>query len=215
MKLNAAGTDMNASMYDTLVYPAGCVHQDGKSMDMECEIICLWVDMPQLKLERPILMREHNRFIRDLFLMIHAEKERGDSVPQMTENAIRLLLMTILRDQSEIPEQEQFLNDVMLYIDRHYSERITLEMLAEHSHISRSYLTRRFRQYTGETVINYVNRLRVQYAREMLVGTDKNIAEIAWDVGFESPKYFHRIFRKQTGESPAGFRRRNKQTMGG
>ena len=197
MKLTAAGTNMNASMYDTLVYPAYCIHQDGKNLDQHCEIICLWVDIPELKLDRIILMHERNRYIRDLFQFIYAEQHREKRVPFMVENAIKLLLMTILRDESEMPEGEQFLNQILQYIDRHYNERMTLEQLSTRFHISKSYLTRRFRQYTGETIINYINKLRVQYAKEMLISSDQSVAEISWSIGFESPKYFHRVFKRE------------------
>lgn len=209
MKLTAAGSNLNASMYDTLVYPANCIHQDGKNLEMNCEIICLWVDIPELKLDKIILMHERNRNIRDLFLFVYNEQHRENPMPYMIEDALKLLLMTILRDQSEIPEGEQFLGQVIQYIDRHFSEKITLEQLAKRTHISKSYLTRRFRQFTGETIVNYINKLRIQYAREMLVNSEKNITEIAWAVGFDSPKYFHRVFKKETGESPAAFRRRH------
>ena len=209
MKLTAAGSNLNASMYDTLVYPANCIHQDGKNLEMNCEIICLWVDIPELKLDKIILMHERNRNIRDLFLFVYNEQHRENPMPYMIEDALKLLLMSILRDQSEIPEGEQFLGQVIQYIDRHYNEKITLEQLAKRTHISKSYLTRRFRQFTGETIVNYINKLRIQYAREMLVNSEKNITEIAWAVGFDSPKYFHRVFKKETGESPAAFRRRH------
>ncbi|MBO7711630.1 MAG: helix-turn-helix domain-containing protein [Lachnospiraceae bacterium] len=207
MTLTAADTSMNASVYDTLVYPANYMHQDGKNLAPVSEIICFWVDIPELVLDKIILMHEGNRNIRDLFLMIYEEQHRNPPNPYLVESAIKVLLMMILRDQSEIPEGEQFLNEIIQYIDRHYNERITLEQLAQRTHISKSYLTRRFRQFTGETVVTYINRLRLQYARELLINTDRNISEIAWDVGFESPKYFHRVFKRETGMSPAGFRR--------
>ena len=195
MKLTAAGSNLNASMYDTLVYPANCIHQDGKNLEMHCEIICLWVDIPELVLDKIVLMHERNRTIRDLFLFIWHEQHRPSPMPFMVENAVKLLLMNILRDQDEMPEGEQFLNQVIQHIDRHHSEKITLEQLAQQTHVSKSYLTRRFRQFTGETVVNYVNKLRVQYAKDLLINSDMNITEIAWDVGFESPKIFSSCFQ--------------------
>ena len=211
LRLNASGTSLSASTYDTLVYPANCIHQDGKNLEETCEIICLWVDIPELVLDKTVLMHERNRDIRNIFLYIFDEWHKENRIAYLVENAIKMLLMTILRDQSEIPEGEQFLTQVFQHIDRHYNERITLEELSARTHISRSYLTRRFRQYTGETVVTYINRLRIQNARELLIQSDKSITEIAWEVGFESPKYFHRLFKRETGEAPAAFRRRNRK----
>ena len=72
-------------------------------------------------------------------------------------------------------------------------------------------LHRRFKQQTGMTVIAYVNRLRTETAKRLLTATDHSVSEIAYQVGFESPKYFCRTFRNQTGESPAAFRKRRER----
>ncbi len=205
--LSAGGTNMKASMYDTLVYPAGCDHEDGKNFEMNCEIICFWVDIPGLVLDKPILMHERNTYIRELFLFIFDEKHRENSHPYLLEYALKMLLISVLRDQTEIPESERFLGQIIPYIDRHYDRRITLEDLADRVHISKSYLTRRFRQYTGTTVVTYINRRRVEAAKVLLVETYDNTAEIACRVGFESPKYFYRVFKSEVGISPAAFRK--------
>ena len=205
--LDVEGTRLNASMYDTLVYPAACEHQDGMNFEMDCEIICFWVDIPELVLDGPILMHERNRNVRDLFLFIYEEQHRENPLPYLIENAIRMLLMSVLRDRSEIPDIEQFLNQIIPFIDRHYEKRITLEELARRVHISKSYLTRRFRQYTGTTIITYINKRRVEAAKALLIESEETTAEIAYRVGFESPKYFHRVFKKEVGISPAGFRK--------
>ena len=212
--LNVAGTRLNASMYDTLVYPAFCEHEDGKNFEMDCEIICFWVDIPELVLEKPILMHERNRTVRELFLMIYEEQHREHPLACLTEHAIRMLLMSVLRDQSEMPDVEQFLGKIIPYIERHYQNRITLEDLADRVHISKSYLTRRFRQYTGTTIITYLNKRRIEAAKVLLIETDCSAAEIAWQVGFESPKYFHRVFKKETAMSPSGFRKIYKVRSG-
>lgn len=57
------------------------------------------------------------------------------------------------------------------------------------------------------TVVSYINHLRIEAAKQLLASTDSSASEIAWQVGFESPKYFHRIFKAETGESPSAFRR--------
>lgn len=74
-------------------------------------------------------------------------------------------------------------------------------------HISKSYLSRQFKRQTGMTVIGYVNRLRVEAAKRLLTGSELRVDEIAYQVGFESPKYFYRVFKAAAGASPAAFRK--------
>ena len=202
------GMRLNASIFDTLVYPAGCEHLDGKNLEMDCEIICFWVDMPELVLDKPILMHERNRDVRSLFLFIYEEEQRRDRMPYVIENAIKLLLMIILRDQNESDSREPFLSRIIAYIGRHYTEKITLDELAAIAHVSRSHLTRKFRQHTGTSIVSHINRLRVEAAKELLISSSLYSNEIAYRVGFESPKYFYRVFKKETGVSPAAFRTR-------
>ena len=208
--VNVDGMRLNASIFDTLVYPAGCEHLDGKNLEMDCEIICLWIEMPELVLDKPILMHEKNRDVRSLFLFIYEEWQRADKIPYVVENAIKLLLMIILRDRDANDGRELFLNRIISYIDRHYTERITLDELAEVAHVSRSYLTRRFRQHTGTSIVSHINSLRIGAARELLINSSFNSTEIAYRTGFESPKYFYRVFKKETGFSPAAYRARYK-----
>jgi len=190
--LEVGGRRVDASIFDTLVYPANCAHFDALSGERRREIICLWVELPELVFERPLLLHEQGGMLRELFKMIHAEGSKRESDPYIVEYLLKLLLTAIVRQA---------------YIHEHFAEKLTLEALASLAHISVSYLTRKFRQYTGTTVVCYVNRLRVEAAKRLLIATDGNAAEIAWQVGFESPKYFHRVFKVETGESPTTFRR--------
>ena len=60
---------------------------------------------------------------------------------------------------------------------------------------------------TGMSVIRYVNRLRVEASKRLLIGSKLRVNEIAYQVGFESPKYFYRVFKAAAGASPAAFRK--------
>lgn len=81
--------------------------------------------------------------------------------------------------------------------------------LQEIAHMSRSNLMRVFRQATGQPPIEYLVRLRIQKAMELLRSTDLSITEIAMEVGFGDSNYFARQFRRALGESPREFRKRN------
>ncbi len=206
--LEVSGTQMSISLFDTVVYPARWEHQEAATAEQQREIICLWVDLPELVLEAPIQTRDSEDTIGALFRAVHQEAKRTNPEPYILEYAVKLLLTTILRSQCEDRSRGGFLTYVLQYIHAHYTERITLDQLADLEHISKSYLSRQFKHQTGMTVITYVNRLRIEAAKGLLTATEYSVNEVAYQVGFESPKYFCRAFRSQTGESPAVFRKK-------
>ena len=136
----------------------------------------------------------------------------ADEGKEEAEYALKLLLTCVLRGHSEAMAHELAPAYALQYIHAHYTEHITLDQLAALEHISKSYLSRQFRQRTGMTVIAYVNRLRIEAAKRLLTASDKGVNESAYQVGFESPKYFYRTFRNLTGVSPAAFRRQYSRT---
>ena len=146
--------------------------------------------------------------------MIYREAKRDNPEPILLEHALKTLLIMLLRNQSEAKDAEGALVYVLQYIHSHYMEQITLERLADMEHISKSYLSRQFKRQTGMTVITYVNQLRVEAAKHLLIGSQMRVNEIAYQVGFESPKYFYRMFKALTGDSPAAFRRKYRSSAG-
>lgn len=100
------------------------------------------------------------------------------------------------------------LRPVLSYIASHCDGKIYMESLAEMIHVSPDYFTRMFRDSIGKTPVDYINRLRVGRALQLLVETDDPLASIAEQVGFCNGNYFHKIFKQYMGESPLAFRHR-------
>jgi transcriptional regulator GlxA family with amidase domain len=67
---------------------------------------------------------------------------------------------------------------------------------------------RRFTNATGLTLIAYVQRLRIEDAKRRLERTDAPIEEISWQVGYEDPAFFRRLFKRMTGLAPGAYRKR-------
>src|SRR5690606_19381370 len=86
--------------------------------------------------------------------------------------------------------------------------KIRLRELAELMGMSDSRFSRYFKQTMHQSPLAYMHRLRVEKAAELLRETDRNILDIALELGFEHPGYFIRRFREQTGMTPAEYRRR-------
>ena len=86
-------------------------------------------------------------------------------------------------------------------------DKITVGNLASLCHCNESYLSRIFKKQTGININIYINKVRIEYAKEMLTHTAKPISLIALDIGFNDPNHFSRIFAQLIGNSPNEYRR--------
>lgn len=92
------------------------------------------------------------------------------------------------------------------YIEHHLSEDISLSVLAEQVYLNPVYLSRAYKQKTGQNISKYIADCRIQKAKDMLKSPNLKINEIAYGIGYESPAHFSRIFKKATGYSPIEYR---------
>ena len=95
---------------------------------------------------------------------------------------------------------------VVEYIDKNYGERITLKELSKVMNLNEYYFCRFFKKVMGNTVMDYLNFVRVSKAEKML-RTSMTISEVSYNVGFSSLSYFNRIFRKYKFCSPSAYKK--------
>jgi AraC-like DNA-binding protein/ligand-binding sensor protein len=94
------------------------------------------------------------------------------------------------------------------YVASHQSDPIKLEEIARAVNVSTFHFCRRFKQTTGLTFVQYLNRTRIEKAKILLHDNSLRISEIAYDIGFQTLAHFNRIFRKLVGCSPTEYRSR-------
>lgn len=99
------------------------------------------------------------------------------------------------------------IKDITIYIEEHYSEKITLEMLANEANISVFYLSHIFRQYTNQTPIEYLNQYRLSTAANLLKTTDDSIMDISFECGYNNVSYFNRAFKSKYNMTPKEYRK--------
>ncbi|QNK54459.1 AraC family transcriptional regulator [Paenibacillus sp. PAMC21692] len=97
-------------------------------------------------------------------------------------------------------------DEIMAWIERHYSEPFQLDKLAAELHMSGSYLSRLFRQETGSSITGYLAARRIQQACSLLRGSDKPIELIGQQVGLPNVSYFIQLFKRTMGISPHQYR---------
>jgi len=98
------------------------------------------------------------------------------------------------------------LEKVLNYIDQNFVERITTEDLCEQISLSTSNLIKLFKKNLGLTPIGYINKVRVNRAKELLLHSQRSVKEIAYETGFSDEFYFSRVFKKVEGQSPRDFK---------
>ena len=109
---------------------------------------------------------------------------------------------------------------VVVQIERllknHFAQKIlkekglpTVKYLAEQVHLSPSYLSDLLKNETGKNAQEHIHFYLIEEAKNYLLNSDKNINEIAYNLGFEYPQYFNKLFRQKTGKTPTEYRNLN------
>ena len=125
-------------------------------------------------------------------------------------------LLNILTAISNVvnPTQKSYYPEMykqILYdIEKHYFEKITLSSLTNKFSISVSTLRRYFKKYADTSPMEYINDLRLEKAKFMLIESDMQISEISYSVGFDDALYFSKFFKNKTGLSPKEFRKKHQ-----
>lgn len=95
---------------------------------------------------------------------------------------------------------------IIEYLNRHYSERVTIGDIAREIGLNPHYMCNLFKMTAGDTIISCLNRVRIEKSKELLVTTMLKISDICNTIGFENEHYFSKVFRKHQGTSPGRFR---------
>ncbi|WP_426349033.1 helix-turn-helix domain-containing protein [Alloiococcus sp. CFN-8] len=98
------------------------------------------------------------------------------------------------------------IHDAVEYIKQNYDCRLTLKEISEYVCISPSYLSRIFKQKTGNSLNNFINAIRVEKAKALLDNTDYKVCEVCEKSGFLSAKYFSQVFKKLEGMTPMEYK---------
>lgn len=96
--------------------------------------------------------------------------------------------------------------EVVDYIEKNLSRNITVDELSRIVHFHPNYFTRFFKDHIGYSPIQYINKLRLDKAKQLLRSTTLSVKEITDLIGFNDPSYFSRLFKKNTGLSPLEYR---------
>ena len=142
-------------------------------------------------------------------ITVNDEKETG--YPLRTRILLLELIEYLMKEnlflQADFGNTTDMQRELITYIQKHYTEKITLRMLAEEFHLSEKYVSWYFKEHFSISFMQYVLHLRMSKAKDMLVSTDLPITEVALSCGYPSVNLFIRNFKEVHGVTPLQYRK--------
>lgn len=165
---------------------------------------------------QPVIRPKDSSPYTGLLTEIYAIASSDDYIRDMRINEKLNMLLTHLMSESWHPEVTQAgdggygakrdIQQIKAYVDEHYKEKITLDLVSETFFINKYYLARLFKEQYGMSLNTYLQQVRITHAKHMLRFTDEKIETIGMECGMGELSYFSRIFKKVEGVSPREYR---------
>jgi two-component system response regulator YesN len=106
--------------------------------------------------------------------------------------------------------QNLMIHKVKEYVNENYNRKITLNEVAQLVHLNKNYFCKVFKKVTGDNLVNYITRVRVEHATDLLLHTDKKIYEVAMEVGFLDYHHFCKTYKEYTNVTPSDVKKINE-----
>ena len=119
-------------------------------------------------------------------------------------------LLAILQTCAANTKPSGKISDILEYINQNYRTIEGIDQVAQQFFLSRYYLCRFFKQYTGLSVMEYLNHIKVKNACMQITANQDSLTHVCFDCGFHSYSNFCNTFKKLTGYSPMQFKKRNQ-----
>lgn len=127
----------------------------------------------------------------------------------LTSSLIEMVCLKARHSKDDF--HSQYVNSAVSYLEQHYYETIRISAVADAVGVHPAYLQRLFHQKTGTTIMAYTNSLRIESAKRQLESMGSSILDVALNCGFSNRQHFGRVFRQETGMSPAQYRKKLKR----
>lgn len=170
--------------------------------------VTLWQALQESLSRESILIPGLQQLLEHTARQLALREPDTDALSLLQDSLYRLASM--LKPQ-ESSEDSTYVDKALRYIQEHYAEDISLDLVAEKIGISPFYLSRLFRAERGENFVEYLTGVRMQTAVHLAKETRLSIREIAIRTGYGSPTYFCRVFKKYTGSTIGDLREQNRK----
>ena len=143
---------------------------------------------------------------------LHKAFVRKDPLfPLVSKIQLLNLLMLVFSQSKGVynlkEENAWFVDRIKRYISTNYYKKLSMDIISSSVHLSADYCGRLFRKQTGQTVIEYLNEVRINRAKKMLLDEDLSVGQVAEMAGLKRGSYFNMVAKKHTGMTPVQLRR--------
>ncbi|MDQ0193808.1 AraC family transcriptional regulator [Paenibacillus wynnii] len=156
-------------------------------------------------------IRQHSPSSEELTIPSHQlyTHTQVETLEEVTKRYMDLFdLLEKYMDEKKKNRQDDLPGRIRRFIDEQYADQnLSLEMLADEMGMSATYIGRVFKQHTFQTILGYIQEVRMTKVRELLIETDDSIGDIAEQTGFANNPYFYKAFKKHNGVTPAEYRK--------
>lgn len=162
----------------------------------------------------PIIPIDMDTLLPILQLTLKEKYNPSNYSDTVIKNCLCIILSNIFRTAELVTIEKRNINalqSVLIYCGEHYTEDITLEKIAENTHMSKYYISHLFSKEIGMSFPEYISTMRIRDAEAMLKNSDLSITEVAFAVGFNSLRSFNRHFYAQTGKTPRQIKKQDTQ----
>lgn len=128
-----------------------------------------------------------------------------DQYKEWLRDLVRPVLVVI---SSRSESRDPIISFVLDYLDKHYGEDINLNLVADKLNLTPGYLSSIFKEKTNINFSEYLNNLRIERAKELLMNLELRIQDIALQVGYQNVNSFIRMFKRCAGITPGEYRKR-------
>ena len=200
-----------------LVNPS-TTHTEKSAEKHPLEYIAVAVDNFSLNLENMNhftfnCINQYSDIIKYMYSMLAEQQSNKLYSDRICQNILEIILIEILRITKSNIDTEPTVNaskecfKLKKFLDSNYASKITIDDLAKLSNLNKYYLIHSFNKYFGSSPINYLCKIRIRVAKELLTNSDYSIAQISQSAGFSSQSYFTQCFVKDCSMSPSAYRR--------
>lgn len=191
---------------DVLLYPAGMPHEEETvpADPVESYFLSLrHADLPTTALRR---RHDHSGRMRQIIRWLYDDQFTKDPLARAENAALFHALLAHFLREDQGPEPE-LVRRIREFARQHLEEPLTLDRLAREAGLSRFYFTRTYRRLAGLPPMKELQRLRLEYARDLVMATRLPLKEIAQKTGLGTPYSLSRLFHRFFGMPPGAFRR--------
>lgn len=165
----------------------------------------------------PIFFFDNTDELKTIFETIFIAMDKQYLISEsIKDDQITRLITKILKNIPYYPDliiNHKSLRHLIIYIQSHYMEEWNIEKLTAFCNLSKSQLIRLFKDTFNETPIKWIKKYRLSQAKYLLVKTEYQIADIAFQIGYKDPLHFSREFKLFSGLSPSDFRIKEKKIL--